>query len=148
MKLSSRDVRKKFRDLWPDLEYIWLFDRKDWLCLPLGEVEKMLAASRVPKMEWIDEFNDCDDFALQFLAESRRKQYFAYMKGSIARDSRIPMALFLAFGNQFRGIDTLHMANMAICDDGNIYMVDATPDANRIWRADAYNDNVLYISSV
>ena len=148
MELTSRQVRNKFKKMWPDLEYIWLFDRKTWLCLSLDEVKKALAASKIPSMQWIDEFNDCDDFALQFLAETRRKQYFAYKAGTIARDSRIPIAMFLGFGNKFRGINILHMLNIAICDDGEIYIVDATPSANRIWKADAYNNNVLYISSV
>ena len=68
MKLSSKKVREIFTDMWPDLEYIWLFDRKDWLALPVVEIQKMLDSSKIPNMQWIEEFNDCDDFALQFLA--------------------------------------------------------------------------------
>jgi len=148
MQLTSAEVRKTFTDMWPDLEYIWLFDRKNWLCLSVEELSKMLKASRIPGMDWIDEFNDCDDFAMQFLSEARRKQYFAYKRGNIARNIRIPLAMFNGFGNLFRGMDMLHMVNPAICDDRKIYFVDATPQAKRVWKADTDNDNLLFVSSV
>jgi len=148
MKLTSKQVRKKFKEMWPNLSYIWLFDRKEWLCLPLDHYRKLLDVSKIPQMQWIDEFNDCDDFALQFMAEVRRKRYFSYVKGIVKREDRIPLAIFNAFGNQFRGMQILHMLNAVICDDGNIYFIDSSPDANRIWKANNYDNNVLFISSV
>jgi len=148
MKLMSKQVRKKFKEMWPNLSYIWLFDRKEWLCLPLDHYRKLLDVSKIPQMQWIDEFNDCDDFALQFMAEVRRKRYFSYVKGIVKREDRIPLAIFNAFGDQFRGMQILHMLNAVICDDGNIYLIDSSPDANRIWKANNYDNNVLFISSV
>lgn len=148
MILTSAQIREKFTDMWPDLEYIWLFDRKTWLCPPVEELQVILNNSRIPGMDWIDEFNDCDDFALQFLAEVRRKHYFAYKRGKISRENRIPKAVFLAFGNRFRNMDILHMVNPAICDDGNIHFIDSTPTAKRIWKADPDNDNPMFVSSV
>ena len=148
MIISNKEVRKKFKALWFGLEYIWLFDKSGWSCPTLDQVKEALATSKVPGMDWVDEFNDCDDFALHFLSEFKRKRYFSYKVGNIPKEDLFPSAIFNVFGDRFRGKDSIHMLNAVICSDGYIYMVDATPYSKAVWKATSFGDNVLFVSSV
>ena len=141
---TAKEIRYELNNIWPNLKFIWLLDKVFWK-LPLGQLEKLLAKSRIPEMEFIPLFNDCDDFALQFMVEVRRKRYFARMKGILPEEQRdYPVSIGFASGSQFRGISKYHAANICICQEG-IYMLDATPYENRIWKADPKNDSIFFV---
>ena len=144
MKITSQEIRELLTKTWPNLEYIWLWDNTYWRVAP-DTVTAALTASNVPSMDFDDRINDCDDYGLQFLAECRRKRYFQWKQGNLPEDQKFPVAIGFVFGDMFRGIGKLHVANIALCSDDNIYMVDATPMENRIWKADPQNDNVLFV---
>lgn len=144
MKITSKEIQSELTAVWPDLEYIWKWDGSYWKPSP-SAVQKALELSNVPKMDFIDEFNDCDDFGLQFLAECRRKRYMQWKAGELPEDQRYPMSIGFVFGDMFRGMSKRHVANIALCNDSNIYIVDATPGENRMWQASAENDNILFV---
>lgn len=144
MKITSQEIRDKMQAMWPGLEYIWLWDTTYW-APNIEAVESALEASKVPTMDFIDEFNDCDNFALQFLAECRRKRYFQWKEGNLPIEQRHSMAIGYVFGDMFRGISKVHAANVVLDKEGDIYILDATPAENRMWRAKAENDNVMFV---
>ena len=88
--------------------------------------------------------NDCDDYALQFVAEVRRKRYFQWTQGNLPEESRYQLTVGRVFGDMFRGIGKIHMANIFLCDEG-VYMLDATPGENRIWQASQDQDNLIFV---
>jgi hypothetical protein len=143
MKITADEIRAKVTSIWPDLEYIWLWDKAFWMP-PLGAVEGALKTSNVPTMQFIESFCDCDDFALQFVAEVRRKRYMQWASGKLPQDHQFPISIGRAFGDMFRGISKVHMANICLCQEG-VYMLDATPGERRIWEAKPENDNLIYV---
>lgn len=144
MKITSSEIRDKLNNFWPNLEYVWLWDTTYWTP-SLDAVQGALTNSNVPTMDFIDEFNDCDNFALQFVAECRRKRYFQWKNGNLPESERFTLTIGQVFGDMFRGMSKLHKCCFAICNDDNIYMLDATPSENRIWKAVQADDNALYI---
>ena len=144
MKITSQEIRTKLQTVWPDLEYIWLWDTTYWTPT-VQALQTALDNSNCPKMQFIDEFNDCDNYALQFLAEARRKRYLQWIKGDLVVEQRWSVSLGFVFGNQFRGVGKLHAANLCLCEDGEFYVVDSTPQENRLWKADKENDNILFV---
>lgn len=145
MKVTSQEIRDAITKLWPNLEYIWLWDNVFWKVSP-DAARAALKASNVPSMDFVDRFNDCDDFSLQFHAECRRKRYFQWKNGNLPDDQKFPIAEGEAFGDMFRGISKIHKANLILCNDDKIYIIDATPMEKRMWEADPVNDNILFVS--
>lgn len=145
MKITVGTIVEEMLALWPDMEEPWIYDRGLFYSPPLRIMERALEKSVVPQMEVIDEFNDCDDFALHFLSEFRRKQYIAWQGGNLNADDRFPPALGIAFGDKFRGVEILHQLNIVRCEEG-MYFLDAFPDVKRIWKADPANDNVIKLA--
>jgi hypothetical protein len=143
MQITAQEIRNKLNAVWPNLEYIWIWDATYWM-VESSTVQAALDASNVPKMEFHDNFNDCDDFTLQFLAEGRRKRYNQYMAGNLPENERFSIAMGFAFGDMTRGIDRLHCVNLFVCRDG-IWLVDSTPNEKRIWEAKPENDNLLFV---
>jgi hypothetical protein len=143
MQITAQGIRDKLNAMWPDLEYIWLWDATYWQ-VDSDTARTALASSNVSKMEFHDNFNDCDDFALQFLAECRRKRYNQYMAGNLPEEEKFSIAVGFAFGDMTRGISRLHCVNIFLCKDG-IWLVDATPGEKRIWEAKPENDNLLFV---
>ena len=143
MRVTSTKIRNLINGIWRDLEYIWLWDNTYWM--PRAELlPSLLENSNVPKMEFIDLFNDCDNFALQFLAESRRKRYFQWSRGNLPDEERFPISIGFGFGDEFRGQQKLHAVNVCVCPEG-IHIIDTTPGENRVWKADKANDNLLFV---
>lgn len=145
MKITSKEIRDKLNTIWPDLEYIWLWDTTYWAPNP-DAIDMARQKSNLHTMEFVDEFNDCDNFARQFSAECRRKRYFQWKAGNLPDEQRHQLAIGDIFGDQFRGIGKIHMANVAICNDDEVYIIDLTPSENRMWKVDPKNDNALFIS--
>jgi hypothetical protein len=144
MKITSKEIRDKLQETWPQLEYIWLWDTTYWTP-NIDAVEDALKVSNVPTMDFIDEFNDCDNFALQFLAECRRKRYFQWKEGNLPEEQRYSMTIGFVFMDQVRGMEMLHAANLVLDKEGDIYILDSTPQEKRMWIADPKNDNVLFV---
>jgi hypothetical protein len=144
MKIKSDEIRDQFQKVWPELEYIWLWDTTYWTP-KIDVVRDALKSSNVPTMDFIDEFNDCDNFALQFLAECRRKRYFQWKDGNLPEEEKYSMTIGFIFGDMFRGIRKSHAANIVLDKESHLYILDATPGENRIWMATPENDNVLFV---
>lgn len=143
MKTTSKDIRNIIKKQWPKIEHVWLWDNTYWKP-PLQTMERLLAISNVPGMKFIDQFNDCDNFALQFLAETRRKRYMAFEQGTLPQEQAFPVSVGYVFGNLFRGVPKVHAANVFITNEDKVYLLDATPMENRIWEV-AKTDNILFV---
>jgi len=143
MQVNSYTIRKEITEIWPNLEYIWLWDNVFWKP-KFEEIRNALENSKIPQMNFINLFWDCDNFALQFLAEYRLNKYLEWERGELPEEEKFPTAIGFIFGNLFRGRPILHAANIALCQEG-IYIIDSTPAENRIWKADKKNDNLLFV---
>jgi hypothetical protein len=139
------EVIKDFMALWPDMEEPWIYDKGLFYCPSENVIRRALEASSVPTMEIIDEFNDCDDIALQFIAEFRRKQYFAWKAGNLPKEFRYPSATGIVFGDKFRGVEGPHQV-CAVDGEEDVFIVDAYPNIKRVWKADPANDNVIKLA--
>ena len=149
MLIKSKFLRRKIREVWPDLslQKITPWDPIYWL-ISEKTIGDLIDKSNVSGMDFIPQFNDCDNFALQFQAEVRRKRYLAYKTaqkgGDIPEELRYPVAVAIAWGSMWRGMSKNHVANLFVCREG-IYLADLTPMEKRYWKADSSNDKILNI---
>ena len=146
MKVRSFEVKRVLRDVWPELwprlrRHTYLFDRYYWLPRR-EEVEAFLVASSVDRMRFIDEFADCDDFALLTHAEAKKVRIT--MWDEIPREEWVPWAVGEVAGREFRGMRTLHMINLWITRDAGVLLSDAS-QGDRIWQARATYDSPFWI---
>jgi len=144
MIITGKDIKSQLYELWPDLEMletVTLLDKNFWMP-KVSEIEEFFKSSEISKMQFIDEFNDCDDFAQFFLVEIKKKRYEAYMKGELPKEQALPLSIGRAVGDLFRGMSTMHVTDLAICQEGR-YVFDLTPMSNRFWKASSSSDNVL-----
>ena len=103
---------------------------------PLEKLEEYLFSTKVSSMKYVEYLNDCDDYALHFLSEVRKKV--------IEEDIEIHQ---YAIGRCFLQGDNIviphHMANIAITDMKDIYILDAMD--RKIKAADKSDDIRLVI---
>jgi len=142
MIVNTKHIRSELFKIWPNAS-ITFWDQKYWL-IPEAQIDLLIKKSIVPEMTFIKDFNDCDNFALQFQAETRRKRYLAWDSGNLIDEERYPVAIAIIHGLMFRGISKNHVANLFVCQEG-IYIADLTPMEKRYWKAKSDNDNILSI---
>ena len=149
MITTSTALRDRVKEIWPNLQQknIIPWDPTYWIIFK-GTIGSLIEKSTVHEMDFIPNFNDCDNFALQFQAEVRRKRYLAYKtaqeRGSIPEEFNYPVAIAIAHGTMWRGMSKNHVANLFVCQEG-IYLADLTPMEKRYWKADPDNDNILSV---
>ena len=151
MIVDTKYVRKEILKIgWPqvDASDIIPWTPKYWL-IPQAQIGQLLEKSAIPNMTFIKDFAECDFFALEFLAETRRKRYLAYMRareeGEVPEYLMYPVAMGMAWGNMWRGQSKNHKANLFVCEEG-IYLADAMPMEKRYWKATSENDNMFRIN--
>jgi len=149
MVITSASIRERLTAVWPNLKPkdIIPWDPAYWL-ISEETIGSLIEKSNVHTMDFIPNFNDCDNFALQFQAEVRRKRYIAYKKaqeeGEIPEELKYPVAIAIAHGMMWRGMSKNHVANLLVCREG-VYLADLTPMEKRYWKASSDNDNMLSI---
>lgn len=141
IKVSTDYIRAELAKLWPNLDMVILLD-KEFILPKLAEVVGLFKESKIRLMEFIPEFNDCDDFALFLMSEVRLKRYEKYKNGSLPVQEAYPIAFGRVVGDLFRGMGMSHVVNICFTEEG-IYFFDITPDSDRYWKADSYSDNIL-----
>lgn len=144
MIVDTKYIKKEISKIWPHVKPV-LWDPKYWL-IPEKQIGQLIVKSTVKDMTFISNFNDCDNFGLQFQAETRRKRYLAYIKeqesGNVPEELRYPVAVAIAHGTMWRGMSKNHVANLFVCQEG-IYLADLTPMEKRYWKASSDNDKIL-----
>ena len=145
MKITIKDIVDGLLGVWPEMEYPWIYDRGTFYAPSLSVVQRAMETSFVPNMQVVGEFNDCDDFALHFIAEFRRKQYLAWEAKNLPVDRTFPAAIGIVFGDKFRAEEILHQCCVGVLEEG-IYLIDPYPGVARIWKADPKNDNVIKLA--
>ena len=146
MIVDTKYIRKELLKVWPKrmVADIIFWDQKYWL-IPEAQIDQVLKKSSVPDMQFIREFNDCDNFALQLQAETRRKRYLSWKNGNLPEEERYPVAMAIAWGDMWRGQSKNHVGNIFVCQEG-IYIADSTPMEKRYWKATTEKDNMLKIN--
>lgn len=91
-----------------------------YLLPPLGELMRLLAASRRDRTEWLEDRAECDDFAYALRSEAGSH---AFEVGEL----RIALCLGLAWGG-FDWIDGVHAVNWFVADDGELRFVEPRHD--------------------
>jgi hypothetical protein len=147
------ELRYQLKEAWPNLRYIWMWDRNYYL-ITKGQLDKIIEFVLKAKVSFPDydavefdklynmgEYFDCDNFAAggDFLAKLYGK--LLAEKGEIPR---LPIAFGQARGNEFRQIPMLHALNIAVTQEG-IYFIDFD-DRGRIWQANKDWDSIFYVS--
>jgi len=142
IRVPSAYVREEIAKLWPDLDMAVLLDRV-FIIPDLQEPVDYFKESKIRDMQFIDEFNDCDDFAEFFKVEVKLKRYAKFEKGELTGEELAPWVLGRAAGNLFRGASMDHVVNLCLTKEG-FYIFDLTPDSDRYWKAESGNDNILF----
>ena len=136
-KVTAKEIKRHLQDKWKPLKYIWAWDPHFEL-VPVSVLEEDVETSKVPEMEFIDYFNDCDDFARYFLAEVRMKKY--------ERRHELEELVPDAIGTVFLLGDGLfmpdHKANIAIAEGWVSYILDMT---DRSMRLADNSDDVRFV---
>lgn len=145
MIVETSYIKNKLSEIWPRFEIkgATFWDPKYWL-IPEAQVKLLIEKSTVHEMDFIPQFNDCDNFALQFQAETRRKRYLSWKSGNLIEEQKYPVALAIVHGMQFRGISKNHVANLFVCQEG-VYIADLLPMEKRYWLATPENDNIITV---
>jgi len=140
--ISSKKVRKIFKEMWPmfeRLDEIWLTDKR-YYCPTLKRVEEAVkkcgVIQRIPK----DEAFDCDDFAL--VANALVRLYFIDHEWNKDGKRWYPIAFGEAIGTKWNGWEDVHSANICICEEG-VMLIE--PQHGTIWKANSKNDNLFFI---
>jgi len=140
-KLSDKKLRQMLSDQCPDVRFIWLTDR-EYILPQLSQVKQYLEQSKVIKMKFIDDIQDCDDFALQLHAECKRIRGTMVELGQIPREEWKPWSVGECFGIKFKGVKKSHNLNIAACEEG-VYLIE--PQTKDIWAINPQRDTVLLV---
>ena len=140
-KLSDKKVRKLISDQCPEVRFVWLTDR-EYILPTLAEFKKYLEKSKVIKMDFIDNLQDCDDFALQLHAECKRVRGVLAELGQIPSSEWAPWAVGECFGIKFNNVKGSHNLNIAVCEEG-IYLIE--PQTKEIWPINLNKDTILLV---
>ena len=136
-KVTAREVKDVLKGRWPRLRYVWCWD-PHYRLLELEEVRKLVETSKVPEMEFIEYFNDCDDFALHLLSEVRMRSYNAR---DITREL-VPLAVGFVFMLGDGLVIPDHAANIGITNEREVWLMDAT---DRSVRPAEESDDVRFV---
>lgn len=126
--ISSKVVRKTFRDAYPKLRNIWLRD-KEYYSLKVDALVEFIG-NNTP----INGAGDCDDYATILHGRAREEGLKDY-KGT------------WAFGeclvDKMLGRDAYHAMNVAITSNNKIWLID--PQSGGYWVANPKEDNIYFI---
>jgi hypothetical protein len=106
-----------------------------YLLPPLGELMRLLAASRRERTEWLEDRAECDDFAYALRSE-------AGAHGFAVGEMRVSLCLGLAWGG-FDWIDGAHAVNWFVADDGELRFVE--PRHDDIYERDHCRGQIEYM---
>jgi len=140
-KVSDKKLRQMISSECSEVRFIWLTDR-EYILPTLSQVKKYLKDSKVIHMKFIDDIQDCDDFALQLHAECKRVRGVMVELGDIPREEWKPWAVGECFGTKFKGVKGSHNLNIAVCEEG-IYLIEAQNKS--IWPIDINKDTILLV---
>ena len=85
MKISSKDLRNELKAMWPNIGFMWVPDYTLWKP-SFNELKAAIEASVVNRSKFLDDINDCDDFALQLNADIKRMRSYDAEAGKIPND--------------------------------------------------------------
>ena len=149
MLIKTTEIREQLEEIWPWFkrhpDELIFWDTKYYWAPPVAQLAQLIEKSTVHEMTFVPNFNDCDNYSLQFQAETRRKRYLAWKNGNLPEEQVHPLTTSMAWGNGWRGMSKNHKGNLYVCEEG-IYMADQTPMEHRYWKANADNDNMLKIN--
>ena len=130
MVATSAEIRKAIRELWPNVELLWLPDGT-YERIEIELLIVMLKGSDVAEIARQGEIFDCDDYALLANAYIKRKQ--------IGLSYGHPIAFGECFASRLKGRDMAHSLNIAYCIDG-LWLIE--PQGWHYWQANKERDNV------
>ena len=139
MKISSKGLRAELKNKFPTISFMWVPDYNLWKPT-LAEMKAAIKLSEVDRARFLDDINDCDDFALQLNADIKRMRAFDGEAGKIPKDQWYPWAFGEVFGTKFNGWPLGHSANICLCQEG-IFLIE--PQNDQIWLADGPPDDLI-----
>ena len=139
MKISQKELRNELKVIWPAIGFMWVPDYNLWKPSH-QEMVDAIEKSTVNRAKFLDDINDCDDFALQLNADIKRLRAFDAEAGKVPNDQWCPWAFGEVFGTMFKGWPGAHSANICVCREG-IYLIE--PQTDDIWPADGPPDDII-----
>lgn len=144
MKITSNKIRKDLKSLWPNLNDIWLTDRK--FCLPMpGEVKTSFDdAIRGLLPGRMESIYECEEKALFIHDKIQRVRVSCAMFGMMPEADRLSWPVGQVMGTAFKDMMVMgsHSTNIAITQDG-IYLMDA--ETRQFWKADNKEDQPYFV---
>jgi hypothetical protein len=134
MIIKSKEIRKRLRAVWPKLRHIWC-DDSIYETLSTSQVDALLLDSAVENNTYIDIKNECEEFALFLLCESK--------KANILQESVGYSWVFgVARARKHKGFFFAHKLNIFLTDN-KVYLVE--PQTDEYWEADPKNDDIYFV---
>lgn len=140
MVITSKDIREILKDIWPDLDHIWLTDSK-YTSIESGLLSVILSNSKLPETIFINDLWDCDNYALQLHAQVQKFQYESFLRNKTT-GSAYSWAFGECLGTSFNNKQEVHAVNIAITNSG-IRLIE--PQNNKIWIPERGRDEIFFV---
>ena len=134
--ITSKQIRKRLKKKWPELEHVWLTDTK-YLEVKQKEVELVLRSWQGQLKEYVYKptVSECEEYALFLHA-------FVKLRQLADRDDNYNWAYGECITSQLLGFETVHSANIYLTHN-KIYL--AEPQTGAFWEANPDEDTVFFV---
>ena len=140
--ITTSEIRKQFKQTWPDLKFIILTDQ-NYLAPAAKQVEEFFINSETKTLPLIPKLFECEEVALSLVAELRRKRLTQWLNKEFPIDELYNWAFGFAWGNRFDGIVKNHWTNICVTEDWGLILLDV--QAMRIWQPSKVKDEIIFI---
>ena len=136
MILTSKQIRKRLKKIWPDLKHVWLTD-KEYLAVKERELQLVLHEweGQLKNYEYKPSITECEEYALFLHA-------FVKLKQLANRNDKFNWAYGECITSQLLGFEAVHSANIFITHN-KIYI--AEPQSGAFWEVNPDEDTVFFV---
>ena len=140
MIISSADVRKAIKSVWPNLKYVVLSD-SEWLLPDIEELRDMVKEVAIDRMSFIPPLFECEEFTMMLVTAVRARRADLATSGKLPREQWRNWPLGAVAGKLFRGVATNHWIGVCVTKQG-LYLVEAQTGED--WKPVSGEDDKNY----
>jgi len=141
LKITAATLKTAVLSKFPTVGFQWVPDKYFWVPF-LAEVKAVVELTHVERMRFMENINDCDDYALQLHAQVNLYRADQARDMAIPSDEHFPWPFGEAFGIKFQGEEYQHSCNVVYTKDEGFQFIE--PQTDEMWFAGA-GDIVLCV---
>jgi len=127
MILTSKKIREKLNEEWPDLVWMLLTD-PEYYAPSYEKIKLFVKQEQGDKRKYIPNIYECEEFSLSFMTTLRRMRADDWLEGQTEYRLNWAVGLILT-----QTLDTVHYKNVCISNDEGVLLIE--PQANLIEKA-------------